>query len=105
VISEIGPLDLSQITWHLESTPLREYSGSLTTPPCKEGVGFLIAEIPLPVNAASFNALKKVLKFNSRFTQGTLGEANLIEKAVGSVRVSGTGAIDCGAGGAKASSM
>jgi Eukaryotic-type carbonic anhydrase len=73
---------MAAITKHLETTPLRQYSGSLTTPPCKEGITFLIAEQPLPINPASFNAMKKVLKFNSRFTQGTLGEPNLIEKAL-----------------------
>jgi hypothetical protein len=80
-LTETGPLDMAAITKHLETTPLRQYSGSLTTPPCKEGITFLVAEQPLPVNAASFNAMKKVLKFNSRFTQGALGEPNLIEKA------------------------
>jgi hypothetical protein len=77
----IGPLDMAAITRHLETTPLRQYSGSLTTPPCKEGITFLVAEQPLPINTAAFNAMKKVLKFNSRFTQGALGEPSLIEKA------------------------
>jgi hypothetical protein len=80
-VTETGPLDMAAITKHLETTPLRQYSGSLTTPPCKEGITFLVAEQPLPINPASFNAMKKVLKFNSRFTQGALGEPNLIEKA------------------------
>lgn len=80
-LTKIGPLDMAAITKHLETTPLRQYSGSLTTPPCKEGITFLVAEQPLPINAAAFNAMKKVLKFNSRFTQGALGEPSLIEKA------------------------
>jgi carbonic anhydrase len=84
-ITETEQLNLDAIVSHLERTPLRQYSGSLTTPPCKEGITFLVAEQPLPVNPASFNAMKKVLKFNSRFTQGDLGEGNLIEKAAKSV--------------------
>lgn len=81
-VTETGPLDMTAIIKHLETTPLRQYSGSLTTPPCKEGITFLIADQPLPMNPASFNSMKKVLKFNSRFTQGSLGEPNLIEKAL-----------------------
>lgn len=81
-LTETGPLDMAAIVKHLETTSLRQYSGSLTTPPCKEGITFLVAEEPLPMNPASFNAMKKVLKFNSRFTQGGLGEPNLIEKAL-----------------------
>lgn len=72
---------MAAIVKHLETTPLRQYAGSLTQPPCTEGLTFLIAEQTLPINPASFNAMKKVLKFNSRFTQGNLGEPNLIEKA------------------------
>ncbi|TID14418.1 alpha carbonic anhydrase [Venturia nashicola] len=81
-ITETGPLDMAAIIKHLETTALRQYSGSLTTPPCKEGITFLIAEQPLPIDPLSFNSMKKVLKFNSRFTQGSLGEPNLIEKAL-----------------------
>jgi hypothetical protein len=46
----------------------------------------VIAEQPLPINAASFNAMKKVIKFNSRFTQGKLGEGNIIERAFAAVK-------------------
>ncbi|KAE9976879.1 hypothetical protein BLS_001804 [Venturia inaequalis] len=81
-VTETGPLDMAAIIKHLETTPLRQYSGSLTTPPCKEGITFLIAEQALPINPASFNSMKKVLKFNSRYTQGSPGEPNLIEQAL-----------------------
>jgi carbonic anhydrase len=84
-ITSSGRLDFTSIIKHLESTPLRQYSGSLTTPPCKEGITFLIAERPLPINSQSLKAMKKILKFNSRFNQGGLGETNLIEKAAQSV--------------------
>lgn len=77
----IDPLDLGPIALFLENTPLRQYSGSLTTPPCSEGVTFLVAEQPLPLDVLSYNGLKKVLKFNSRFTQGFLGQKNLVEMA------------------------
>lgn len=73
---------MTAIIKHLETTPLLQYRGSLTTPPCKEGITFLVAEQPLPISPTSFNSMKKVLKFNSRYTQGILGEPNLIEKAL-----------------------
>jgi carbonic anhydrase len=53
----------------------------LTTPPCTEGVSFLVAATPLPLHVASFNALKAVVKANSRFTQNTLGQENLLQRA------------------------
>jgi len=55
------------------------YSGSLTTPPCSEGVTFLIATEPLAMGVDTFNAMKKVVKFNSRFAQNSLGEQNLLQ--------------------------
>jgi hypothetical protein len=57
---------------------LRDYTASLTTPPCTEDVRFLIAEQPLPLDVNTFNSLKSVIKFNSRFTQNSLGKPNLL---------------------------
>lgn len=73
-----GPLNFGPLINHLTTTPLYRYSGSLTTPPCKEGVTFLITERPLPLNVQTFNAVKSVMKFNSRYTQDTLGQVNLL---------------------------
>jgi carbonic anhydrase len=97
-IAKSGPLNFSSIINHVQTTPLREYNGSLTTPPCKEGITFLVAEKPLPVNPTSFNAMKKVLRFNSRFTQGGLGEPNLLERAALSIRKGGNGAAAASSG-------
>ncbi|QDS77878.1 hypothetical protein FKW77_000379 [Venturia effusa] len=57
-ITAAGPLDMAAIIKHFETTPLRQYSGSLTTPPCREGITFLIAEQPLPINPSSFNSIR-----------------------------------------------
>ncbi|KAF2402687.1 carbonic anhydrase [Trichodelitschia bisporula] len=70
--------DMADIAKHITSTPLRAYAGSLTTPPCKEGVTFLLATEPLPLDVESYNAFKRVVKFNARFSQGALGEENLL---------------------------
>lgn len=57
------------------------YSGSLTTPPCTEGVNWFIATEPLSMPVDAYNALKKVVGFNARFPQNRLGEENLISLA------------------------
>ena len=59
------------------------YSGSLTTPPCSEGVTFLIPEITLPISVDQYKALKSVIKFNSRYMQNKLGDENLLQLAKG----------------------
>lgn len=78
-VTETGALDFAPLVEHLETTPLFQYTGSLTTPPCAEGLTFLVTQQPLPVNVAIFNAMKKVIKFNARYTQNALGEQNLLE--------------------------
>ncbi|KAL0636743.1 hypothetical protein Q9L58_004225 [Maublancomyces gigas] len=77
-VTETGPLDFAPLIKHLETTPLFQYKGSLTTPPCAEGLTFLVTKEPLPLNVKTFNAIKSIVKFNSRYTQNSLGEENLV---------------------------
>lgn len=72
-------LDFSGVLSKVESSDILQYSGSLTTPPCAEGVTFLIVKDPLPVSVADYNAIKSIVKFNSRFIQNTLGGENILE--------------------------
>lgn len=72
-------LDFSNIKTHLSGSDVFQYSGSLTTPPCKEGVTFNIVASPLYVSAATFRATKDILKFNSRYTQNKPGQINLLD--------------------------
>lgn len=72
-------LDFSGVYSKLKKSEIVTYSGSLTTPPCAEGVTFLIVKEPLPISVSDFNAIKKVVKFNSRFIQNTLGGPNMLE--------------------------
>lgn len=72
-------IDFTDVISTLETSDIQQYSGSLTTPPCAEGVTFLIVKEPLAVNVDDFNAIKKIVKFNSRFIQNTLGGPNIIE--------------------------
>lgn len=77
-VTETGPLDFAPLIDHLQTTPLFQYQGSLTTPPCAEGLTFLVTEQALPLDVKTYNAIKSVVKFNSRYTQNALGENNLV---------------------------
>ncbi|KAF2132008.1 carbonic anhydrase [Dothidotthia symphoricarpi CBS 119687] len=74
-------LDFSGIYSKLKTSQILTYRGSLTTPPCAEGVTFLIVKDALPISVPDFNAIKKVVKFNSRFLQNKLGEPNMLDIA------------------------
>ncbi|RDB16042.1 Alpha carbonic anhydrase 4 [Hypsizygus marmoreus] len=76
--TETGPLRFSPLIAHFQRTPLFYYIGSLTTPPCTSGVIWLVSKEPLPLDVGTYLALKKVMKFNSRYTQNTPGYMNLI---------------------------
>ncbi|KAH6620460.1 alpha carbonic anhydrase [Boeremia exigua] len=72
-------LDFSSVINKVATSDILQYSGSLTTPPCAEGVTFLIVKDPLDIGVADFNAIKSIVKFNSRFIQNTIGGENILE--------------------------
>jgi hypothetical protein len=72
-------IDFTDVLAKVASSDVLQYSGSLTTPPCAEGVTFMIVKDPLDISVADFNSIKSVVKFNSRFIQNSLGEVNMIE--------------------------
>ena len=51
------------------------YDGSLTTPPCAEGVKWFVLETPVELSAAQIAALRAVLSGNSRPVQPLHGRA------------------------------
>ncbi|KXS09963.1 carbonic anhydrase [Gonapodya prolifera JEL478] len=53
----------------LSSGPFWQYEGSLTTPPCSEGVRWVVANKPLPVDETMLAAVDSLVPFSSRFTQ------------------------------------
>jgi len=77
-VTKTGPLDFAPVINLIQTKALFQYTGSLTTPPCAEGLTFLVMEEPLPINVATFNKIKKVIKFNARTIQNTLGKGNIL---------------------------
>ncbi|KAF1841866.1 carbonic anhydrase [Cucurbitaria berberidis CBS 394.84] len=76
-----GGIDFSDVVAKVASSDVLQYTGSLTTPPCAEGVTFMIVKDPLDISVADFNSIKGVVKFNARFIQNSLGSPNMLEVA------------------------
>ncbi|KAN0068557.1 Alpha carbonic anhydrase [Elaphomyces granulatus] len=75
----VSQLDLSAITDSVNRAKHLVYQGSLTTPPCTEGVTFVLSEQILPVKLASWSKLKEVIKVpNNRPLQNKHGEDNVL---------------------------
>ncbi|KAF5374272.1 hypothetical protein D9758_004575 [Tetrapyrgos nigripes] len=74
-----GYLDFSELVEAFQSAPIYQYTGSLTTPPCTEGITFLTLAYPMVLDVASYNLLKSVMKFNARYIQNAPGEQNLLQ--------------------------
>jgi len=72
-------IDFADVLAKISSSDILQYTGSLTTPPCAEGVTFMIVKDPLDISVADFNAIKSVVKFNARYIQNTLGGMNMLE--------------------------
>ncbi|KAI0153818.1 alpha carbonic anhydrase [Pestalotiopsis sp. NC0098] len=76
-----APLVFSEYVAALMAGSFQAYSGSLTTPPCSEGVNWLVATQRLKVSPAAVRRVSDVVKFNSRITQNLLGEPNILDVA------------------------
>lgn len=81
-VAQTGPLLSHEIKELVSRSQVFQYDGSLTTPPCTEGVAWNVVRDPVYVSAQSYKSAKAVLKFNSRYTQNALGETNLLHHAV-----------------------
>ncbi|KAJ4357530.1 uncharacterized protein N0V89_002106 [Didymosphaeria variabile] len=87
-------VDFSGVLSVVQSSNIFQYSGSLTTPPCSEGVTFLAVETPLKINVPDYNAIKKIVKYNSRLSQNKLGQDNIIAVAAASGYTAGGNETD-----------
>lgn len=69
-------LSFEKLISHLNANDVLTYSGSLTTPPCAEGVTWLLSAAPLAISAEDVEAAHKLMGDNARPVQGELGEDN-----------------------------
>ncbi|KAI2462926.1 carbonic anhydrase [Annulohypoxylon bovei var. microspora] len=77
------PLVMSELVDLLKAGNLQRYTGSLTTPPCSEGVAWSVATQKLMLSRATFQAARDVIGFNSRYPQNNLGDQNILALASG----------------------
>jgi len=80
-ITETGALDFAPFVAAINAQALSQYTGSLTTPPCAEGLSFFVTSKQLPLNVATYNKIKSVIGFNARFVQAAPGKENLLSAA------------------------
>ena len=78
-VTTTGALDFKDLQAHIAKSTVYSYNGSLTSPPCSEGVLFNVVAQPLYVEPHDFKALKSIIKFNSRYTQNAPGKVNLLD--------------------------
>jgi carbonic anhydrase len=64
------PLDFSQVLRDIgignTTTPYFAYPGSFTTPPCTEGVQWIMLQKPITMTKEDVDALQKIQKLNFR---------------------------------------
>ncbi|KAI1260363.1 alpha carbonic anhydrase [Xylariaceae sp. FL1019] len=75
------PFSMTELHSILNTTEFMQYSGSLTTPPCAEGLFWALSVEKLFLTRGTFEKVRRVLGFNSRVTQNAPGMPNLLEMA------------------------
>jgi carbonic anhydrase len=75
------PLNFAEIIEYVRTKRFYQYSGSLTTPPCSEGLSWFVGTEPLYLDVGTYNALKAAVKYNSRIIQNAPGQLNVIQVA------------------------
>ena len=78
---QIPSLDFAEFRSQASAQSFFRYTGSLTTPPCSEGVEWYIASTPIPLSAATYLALKATTKTNNRFSQNVPLQPNVLSIA------------------------
>ncbi|KAM5341381.1 hypothetical protein ACJ41O_014412 [Fusarium nematophilum] len=72
------PLVMSEMVDLLKSGSFRSYSGSLTTPPCSEGVKWMVSTKKVSISTGTYLKARDVLHYNARYPQNVPGEENLL---------------------------
>ncbi|RKU49153.1 hypothetical protein DL546_008328 [Coniochaeta pulveracea] len=75
------PLAMGSVVQAIMGGSFQSYSGSLTTPPCKEGVRWFVATQKLQISTATFESVRSVIGFNARYPQNTPGQPNMLQLA------------------------
>ncbi|KFX95976.1 hypothetical protein O988_05538 [Pseudogymnoascus sp. VKM F-3808] len=78
-VAKTQPLVMSELVNTLLAGSFQSYSGSLTTPPCSEGVMWLVSTQKLKIQTATFEKARSVIGFNARYPQNTPGFNNLLD--------------------------
>ncbi|KAJ4011095.1 hypothetical protein NW752_007371 [Fusarium irregulare] len=72
------PLKMSEIVSLLKEGEFQSYSGSLTTPPCSEGVTWLVSTQKISIPTKTYLKARGVIGYNARFPQNSPGEENVL---------------------------
>ncbi|KAI8895115.1 alpha carbonic anhydrase [Globomyces pollinis-pini] len=86
---ELEQIDLRPIKLNIEESNFWSYSGSLTVPPCTEGVKWAVSDTPLPISIEHYEGLRRSLKFTARPTQKNLTNVDSTDPHYGGYYVSG----------------
>ncbi|POR37659.1 Uncharacterized protein TPAR_02144 [Tolypocladium paradoxum] len=79
-VTKTRPLVMSELVNTLLSGSFQTYEGSLTSPPCSEGVRWFVSNQVLSIQPETFTKARSVIGFNARFPQNELGTENLLSQ-------------------------